>query len=161
MLSKHRCSTCPTHKAKQQLVWHMYFSTPQLQVTWACLWSSSPIFRCYYPVFHPLAQGTTSAGAGKAGGVHLGLQGVGQGNLQRHVINTYRKRNKHISTIMLWIRCPIHPVKELNYLASQAPPVDCFIWCIKSWRCWMSSSTLADSSVMLKQHMPLKSKQRL
>lgn len=37
VLLKHRFSTCPTHQAKQQLVWCMYFSTPQLQVTWTCL----------------------------------------------------------------------------------------------------------------------------
>ena len=81
--------------------------------------------------------------------------------LQRHEINAYRKRNKNIPTIMLWIRCPIYSVMELNHSASQAPPVDCFIWCIKSWRCWMSFSTLADSSVMLKQHIPLKAEQCL
>ena len=48
MLSKHRCSTCQAHKDKQQSIWYIYFSAPQMQVTWACLQSSLPIFR-YYP----------------------------------------------------------------------------------------------------------------
>lgn len=42
--SKHRCSACPTYKAKQQLIRYLCFSTSQLQVTRLCLQFSLPIF---------------------------------------------------------------------------------------------------------------------
>lgn len=44
ILSKHRCCACQICKTRQQLVWCMCFSTPQLQVAWVCLPSSLSIF---------------------------------------------------------------------------------------------------------------------
>ena len=46
-LAEHRCSTCQALETKRRLVWYLCFSPSQLQVTSACLQSSSPIFGCF------------------------------------------------------------------------------------------------------------------